>query len=294
MSHRRLRPRLSSFFALLMAGALAGVFFLPWVRLGCAPRGERMLRELTAAYDAPELEAETNDWQDVAEATGYELARGEIRGLNEFEHYSAVLPGLEDEAPSRRPWVYLGLVLPALAGLIALLNLFNSLSLDISGKLLSLVAVAGIIFMGLICTTDYTEDVFSVLRAETPNPNTARARFARDRDLNAVQSEVRKVVRTRPTWNVPIAIGLYAGVFAMGMVMLAGSDMNVPEEYLADAARYGTGPPDRLGSFPLPSSLCQPSGPRAPTPGLPTSARVGPDALGPTLDTDEGATDDPA
>ena len=167
----------------------------------------------------------------------------------------------EDEGlPRKRPWVYLGLALPALLLLTALAGAFGSLSAHGAGRGLLLLGLTGAILMLAAASANYVDDVMSKSRqelAQAPaDPAGAKARSEAARSLDEAETNMRKALLTRTTPYLWASLALYGLIVACGMAARTPQRSRLParvESFQRDAGSSQL--PARRPSAELPLGL---------------------------------------
>lgn len=222
------RPRWSVLLSPVTALALAGLFFLPWLKLSCNA-GE--FARMALPPGAPPIPAELAEGGDVATATGLQLAQGEFtpsKGNVTKEQMAGPKKGF----PRARAWAWGGVVLPVLAVLLTAGAACGKVHLRTAGKLVLLLAAGGMCVAIAAASVDFVDDAMDQARAEfdeqSPGAMPPGAERMMDQAMDQAKENMSKIVQTKATWALWTAMGLWLVLGFFGLVMSNADDV-LPE-----------------------------------------------------------------
>ncbi len=220
MSQNSRRPHTGLIVSLPMALALVALFFMPWMEVSCASDPSRLA-------GAPSLPPEANPMAFKLKVSGWQLARGEFT-IEPAPPEDAREQMSTEDVPKRRRWVYGLLGIPALLSLVSLLGLAGALTTSSAGKLMALLCLIGLCFLGAVWSLDYlVDDVMAHVeqdaeQAGSPMPASAR------RGVEQAREQLAAIIKTTPTVFFWASMGLYGAAMVTGMVCSTNVDTPAP------------------------------------------------------------------
>lgn len=202
------------------AVALGVLFFLPWTKVSCSSEkvGSRSPYRHYVSTAGPSLPEIT---MEVGQASGWELARGEFRSDPRLGVQAQIDA---HDVPASRPWVYVGVALPALAGLLGMLAAGGVRRAGLS-RLIVLIGLGGVGLMVAVSLVDFTDDIISHIQTQAAQ----QGRAVPPARLSQMEAELPQIIQTAPTPWIWISMGLYSLVAVCGLVALGEAE--APSRY---------------------------------------------------------------
>lgn len=221
MEPKESRPRVGVILATPISVLLGVLFFMPWLTVSCDGRAAM---ELGVAVDSPQVATAVGAMDastEVAQASGMELARGEITPCGAFKG-QPVSPSTGQSLTSRS-WVYAALALPALMLVACLLSLTGTIQASTAGKAIFLMAFAGAGMMYGASQISYADDMIDKVSDMSDMAGAPAAMRAQaSSQIDQLSEQLNAVVLTTPTAVLWVTMGLYGAACVCG-VMTIGS-----------------------------------------------------------------------
>lgn len=262
MDERGPRTPAGAIASLPMAGLLGFFFFMPWLTVSCDPKAAIPAAELAKM---PHLPAGAAEAKEIAQASGWELARGEISPAEDCARQPKPAGG-NQEFPKPKYWVYLGLAVPVGLLIVAVLGISHSLSWGGAGKIMLVLGVAGVVVMLVAASIDYVDDALDQSKDEmakrAPGMVSRPGGMAFDAAVSQAGDKMREVLKTKATWYLWGSLGLYGLVVVCGLATVLAGEAPSEEwrhthvETTLGASRPGPGatihqaPPTRPSGLP--------------------------------------------
>ncbi len=197
------------------AVALGVLFFLPWTKVSCSSEkvGSHSPYRRYVSGNGPVLPEIT---MEVGQASGWELARGEFRSDPRLGVQAQIDA---HDVPAPRPWVYAGLALPVLAGLLGMLAAGGFYRAGLS-RLIVLIGLGGVGLMVAVSLVDFTDDIISHIQDQAAQ----QGRAVPPARVSQMEAELPQIIQTAPTPWIWISMGLYSVVAVCGLVALGEAD----------------------------------------------------------------------
>ena len=275
------RTPVGVFLSLPIAGLLVLFFFMPWVTLSCDPKGIIPPEQLAKMPPQMMSGAEA---KEIAHASGWELARGEISPAEDCPA-TAQAPSRNDEFPKPKYWVYLCLAVPAGLLIASFMGLSGNLSCRGAGRAMLLGGLAGVGLMIAAASIDYVDDAIDHVKADAakaaPGAVFAGPGVIFDHSVAEAGDKMKQVLKTKATWYLWGSLGLYGVSAVLGLMTLA-APQSAPSEWRQDRVQ-ARAPQDpipplsglRQGEAPLPRGEAR--SPRVPHPSSGSLPDFGPD-----------------
>jgi len=221
MEPQESRPRVGVILATPISVLLGVLFFMPWLTVSCD--GQAAL-ELNGAVDSPQaaaMAAAVDPSAAVAEASGMELAQGEITPCGAYEGQN--VSSSTGHSPSSRSWVYAGLALPAAMLVACLLCLTGNIQASAAGKAIFLIAFVGAGMMYGVSQISYADDMIDKVSelSETAGARAPAAMRAQaSAEIDRLSENVNAVVLTTPTAMLWVTMGLYGAACVCGVMTI--------------------------------------------------------------------------
>ena len=219
MEQNETRRRVNLMISVPIAIVLGLLFFMPWLSISFEPKG---LVEMGTIPEGVTLPPELKDTMEVARVSGKELTEGAVTVSEKAKEVGTTLSS-ETHMPSRT-WVYAGLALPGLILLVCALALGDKISLVGAGKMMLLLAFAGVIVMYSISRINYVDDmVDKVLEMYDENASAgmpAGLRAEMERNMAQRTESLKKVYLTAPTGMLWLTMGAYAAACVCGLTAI--------------------------------------------------------------------------
>lgn len=238
---RSAKGRPCAIISLLMAVALLGLFFMPWLTVSCdgqaimtsAPPGARC-KTATLAQQMSVPQSRLTEKRALASATGWALAAGKLTFAEDLTgNPKAVKPAGNDKVPKSRRWVYMGLALPGLLVLICGFAAAGGLPAR-AGKWMLLLGLTGLTFMIVAARVDYIDDAIDQACSDMPRPANLCKRAANDfrakakAQLERAGGRMKKIIKTEATVYLWVSLGLYGVIAGCGFVTVMAGDPGAP------------------------------------------------------------------
>jgi len=178
------------------------LFFLPWLELSCESEDELVV------------------W---GRATGWQIACGRITDCKDSPSKEAKEPAPEFESfPRRRPWVHLGLIVPAFLIVLSIGGLIGVVPGRSFLIAISVASVLGLVAVRAILTIDYTDDAARSGDRESPSTRTSKSTAQGRGDIQIAGGQEREDgFVTRVMFPVWFSLCLYGLLFIAGVGWLA-------------------------------------------------------------------------
>ncbi len=216
MAQNNSKPRTSVIVSLPIALLLIAFFFTPWLKVSCdAGQFTKSMQgsnatgmPMTAQTGAiPEITAK------IGQASGWELAGGNIS--LEAAYAQQNNPVGSDKPPLKsRTWLYLGLVLPALALVLGWFGVRGKAKTGTVGTWLLLIGIAGTVVILMAASIDYVDDAIDDMQDQIPKGSCGGGPTPCPTGLREARSQMKKIIKTKGTVWLWGSLGMY--------VLLAG------------------------------------------------------------------------
>jgi hypothetical protein len=214
---------------------LLGLFFMPWVNVRCdtdAAAGSLHMANVPPGFQEAMAEAE-----HIGTASGWELAGGDISLSGKYRDD----PGLfAEKVPQPRPWMYALLALPVLIAILSFAGLTQMTSPAAAGKWLVSLALFGAAMTAMASRVDIASDMADSALEDAEGKARICAAAFNESKKNA-ESQLQRVIKTRPTTYVWVSLGGYAlvGVFGAAAIVVLGAGE-------PDKPIQASSPPERI------------------------------------------------
>ena len=227
--------------SLLMAGALLGLFFMPWLTVSCDGQAVMGSAPLAARHKAATLakqmsvpQSRLTEKRALASATGWALAAGELKPADDVNgNPNTITSSGKNKVPKSRSWVYMGLAVPGLLVLICGFAAVGSLPAR-AGKWMLLLGLTGLTFMIVASRVNYIDDAIDQAYGEMPRSTNVCNRTANDirasakAQLEQTGAQMKKIIKTDPTVYLWVSLGLYGLIAGCGFVTVMAVDSGAP------------------------------------------------------------------
>ena len=231
------KGRPGAIISLVMAAALLGLFFMPWLTVSCdgkavmASAPPEIRQKTTALAQQTGVQASRlAEKKTLASASGWALAAGKLTPAEDLANSpNAKPPQANDGVPKSRWWVYMGLGLPGLLVLICGFAAIGPLPRR-AGKWMLLFGLTGMIVMIVASRVDYIDDVVERAAKEIPRAknmcirNANRLRDQAKAQLEQTGAKMKEIIKTEPTVYLWVSLGLYGVIAACGLVSVMAVD----------------------------------------------------------------------
>ncbi len=194
-------------------------FFLPWLTVSCdaVEFGKSMQRSGGANMpNMPPMSAMPEVTAKVGKASGWQIARGDISLKGAYAQKDG-RPGSQNELLKSRSMLYMGLVAPILALLLAGLGVAGNANARTVGTGLLLLAIAGTATVLWAASVDYIDDAIDKLKEEATKsscPSPAPPPASYQNGMDQAEANMKKLIKTEGTVYLWGSLGMY--------VLLAG------------------------------------------------------------------------
>lgn len=248
-------PKIGAWVSFPASAGLLVLFFMPWLRLSCAPDVER-LRPIMAgsgSQDEQVARAMMENFSQgpvaVGEATGWQLACGRISQVRPVGSQVVCTPPARQK-PRIRPWVFLLLIVPVFLLVLSGAALAGMSTVQGASRGMMWLGLLGVILVFCVSRVDYVNDAFD---AQKTPPPTRKRPSPPPLATEQAKEQLRALVKTEPTDYLWGSLGLYALVSVCGLAGLLGrrsaAEGLAAQIEQAGGWRYGSPVPDVGGSL---------------------------------------------
>ena len=232
MKQTESQPHISLIIAVPVSVIVGILFFMPWLSISFDMNGLVQMGGMPKKAALGPLPVEP---VEVARTSGQQLTGGEVTITESAKKFGASVSD-ETNLPSRA-WVYAGLALPVLLLAVCAMGLAEKISPVRAGKILFLLAFAGIVMMYTVSRISYVDDTIDKGRqeyiADEPAGTPAVFREKVERDLDDLTERLDKVIFTKSTGMLWVTMGAYAAVCVCGLAAI-GSPTPASEMAIAE------------------------------------------------------------
>jgi len=239
MEQQESRPRVAVIVSVPASVLLGVLFFMPWLGVSCDAQAfveMSQMAEMAGGVKMERAPTQFNGQAQVAEATGAQLAAGEVTPVGLF---ATADPPSGDQGLESRGWVYAGLVLPAALLAVCAMSLTGKLAAPRAGKYMFFLAFAGVAMMYTVSRISYVDDIVDKARRQYEAHIPAGARVPAcvraniEQSLDQMAAQLEEGIHTEPTTALWVAMGVYAAVCVCGLVTM-GSPTPASERAIAE------------------------------------------------------------
>ena len=203
------RPPAGAIISLPLASLLVVFFFMPWLKLSC---NTEAMAKAARPFNGQAMPQELAMSMDLAEASGWELATGQIALKGPYKEHEEGVGG-DEGFPKSRPWVYLCLVVPIALLIVGAMGLCGSVSPRGASKGMLLLALGGLGLMLGVASVDYTDDLIEQAEEQMGQqglmPMSPFSPQSPQKALAQMKDQMSEVIETNCTGYLWISLGLY-------------------------------------------------------------------------------------
>ncbi|MCK4626801.1 MAG: hypothetical protein KAV00_15930, partial [Phycisphaerae bacterium] len=172
----------------------------------------------------------------IGQASGWELAGGNISLEAAYAQQDSPV-GSDKESLKSRTWLYLGLVLPALALLIGWFGVRGKANAGTVGTWLLLIGVAGTVIILLAASIDYVDDAIDNSLDQAAGGSCCGAPPC-PAAMQEAKSQMKKFVKTKGTFWLWSSLGMYVLLVGCGFAARSTPLEPVEEEEIESAPTF--------------------------------------------------------
>ena len=206
------KPRISMILPLPVSLLLIVLFFMPWLAVSCEGGEVTRAMQKSGAANMPPMSGMPQVTAKVAQATGWQLAKGDISLKGAYARKNG-RAGSQREMLKSRPALYMALVVPILALIIGGFGVAGNAKAGTVGTALLLLAIVGTATVLWAASIDYVDDAMDKLQEEATNSGCGGP-APRPTGVDEAKANMKKLIKTRGTGYLWASLGMY--------VLLAG------------------------------------------------------------------------